>query len=185
MDLKNILISAGTTVFKNSVPGGALIIDVVNDLLPDNKKLSKESTGFDIKSAIETLPEDQKSSLLMKEFDVEIAEVNNWSIIQASLADADKAGSSTRPKIAMMMAYVVVVSILLFMSLLSISIFNNNTAMVELLGNSWPMIIAVLGTPTALLTAYFGMRTKEKRSRYAAASGQPVSRIAGIIKRIL
>jgi hypothetical protein len=35
-------------------------------------------------------------------------------------------------------------------------------------------MLVLLATPTALLRAYFGMRTNEKKARYAAAIGQPV-----------
>ena len=184
MNLKDILLSAGASVFKNIVPGGSVIIDVINDALPADKKLNKDATGTDIQSAINSLTPEQQSSLLEKEYDVEIAEINNWSKVQASLSEADQAGASSRPKIAMMMASMVVLSIVLFMSLLSYSIFKGNTEMVKLLGDSWPMIVAILGTPTTLLTAYFGMRTKEKKARYAAASGQPISGIAGLLNLI-
>ena len=46
-------------------------------------------------------------------------------------------------------------------------------------------MVAVIGTPTALLRAYFGMRTKEKQSRYSAAAGQDMSSgLAGLVKAI-
>jgi len=49
-------------------------------------------------------------------------------------------------------------------------------------------MLAILATPTALLRAYFGMRTTEKKSRYAAATGQPVHggllhTVAGLIRK--
>ena len=56
--------------------------------------------------------------------------------------------------------------------------------MVKALADAWPMLIAILGTPTSLLGAYFGMRTKEKRARYAAAAGQPFGAVAGVLKLI-
>ena len=111
MNLKNILISAGSAIFKNAVPGGDAILNVVNDLLPDDKKLPIHATGDEVKNAIDALPADQRASIMLKEFDVEIAEINNWSKIQASLSDADKAGASSRPFIARMMAWVVLFSV--------------------------------------------------------------------------
>ena len=54
-----------------------------------------------------------------------------------------------------------------------------NTEMLKELKESWELMLVLLGTPTALLRAYFGMRTKEKQARYAAATGQPIAGVMG------
>ncbi len=185
MKISDILLSAGAAVIKNAVPGGGLILDVISNFLPESKKLDKNVTGEQAMAAISTLPPDQQLSLLEKELDVEIAEINNWSQIQGSLASADMAGASTRPKIAIMMARIVSFAVIVFVAIWSVAILNDQQEMVNKLSDSWPLMLAILATPTALLRAYFGMRTKEKRTRYQAAIGQSQTNVfAEIIKAI-
>jgi len=186
MKLGNIISRAGAAILKNVVPGGGLIIDLVNGFLPEEKKLPVEATGEQIGRTISGLPADQQAQLLSKEIDVEIAEINSWTQIQGSLAEADKAGSSTRPEIALMMAKIIAFIVIAFASMWIVAIYQNHVSMIKALSESWPLMLTVLGTPTALLRAYFGMRSKEKKARYSAATGQPAQPniLADIVKAI-
>lgn len=172
MKLGDILKKVGSTIIRNVIPGGGLIIDVVNGFLPKEKQLPDNATGEQVKQAVQTLPPEQQAQLYMKEIDVELAEINSWTQIQSSLAEADKSGASTRPQIALMMAYIVAFVVLAFSSMWIVAIFRDQIDMVQRLADAWPLMLAVVGTPTALLRAYFGMRTKEKRERYSVAMGQ-------------
>ena len=174
MKLGSILAKVGTSVLRNVVPGSGFIIDAVNEFLPKDKKLPAEATGTQITQAVNTLPPDQQAQLLSKEYDVEIAEINSWTQVQGSLAEVDKVGASTRPQIAMMMAKVTSFVIIAFSTIWMIAILNDQVAMIKTLTDSWPLMLTVIATPTALLRAYFGMRSKEKKNRYSAAVGQPI-----------
>lgn len=174
MKLGEILRKVGSTVIRNVVPGGGLIVDLVNGFLPEEKKLSKEATGEEVTKAIRTLPPDQRAQIFLKEIDVELAEISSWTQIQGSLAEADKAGASTRPQIALIMAKIVAFVILAFSAMWIVAIFRDQTEMIKRLADSWPLMLTIIATPTALLRAYFGMRSKEKKERYSAAVGQPV-----------
>jgi len=175
--IKGPLLAVASTL----IPGGPAILGAVNAMLPDDEKLPETATGNDIRSAVNQLTPDQRSSLMEKQLDVEIAEIKSWEGIQASLAQADAAGSSTRPYIALMMSWLVTVVVSLFSIVWVYAIFNGLAETLKILSDSWPMMLAVIGTPTALLRAYFGMRTKEKTARYSAASGQPSGAIANLI----
>lgn len=175
--IKGPLLTAASSV----IPGGPLILGAVNAMLPDNEKLPETATGSDIRNAVNQLKPEQRASLMEKELEVEIAEINAWEGIQASLSKADATGASTRPFIALMMAWCVVIVAMIFSSVLAYSIAVDNFDTVETLNDSWPLMLAVLGTPTALLRAYFGMRTKEKTARYSAASGQPFGAVANLV----
>jgi len=171
------------TLASTLIPGGPAILGAINLMLPDDKKLPETATGADMRTAVNQLPPEQRSSLMEKELDVEIADIEAWADIQESMAKADAAGASTRPRIAVMMAQVVVFVILVFTSVLAIAIFNENTETLKILNDSWATIFAVIATPTALLRAYFGMRTTEKKARYSAMSGNNVSGgLSSIIK---
>jgi hypothetical protein len=67
---------------------------------------------------------------------------------------------------------------------LGAAVTSDDSVLVEKLGNTWPLLLAILGTPTALLRAYFGLRTKEKQARYAAATGQPIADVVGGLARL-
>lgn len=173
MKLSDILKTAGAAAIRHTIPNGSLVLELINSFLPDDKKLSGSATGAEAEQAIESLPADQRAMLMERELDVKLAEINSWTYIQQSLNEADASGASTRPKIALMMSYVVMFTVLVFMSIWAISVIRHNTEILELLSGSWELVLTLLGTPTALLRSYFGMRTEEKVARYASAAGQP------------
>lgn len=182
MNLAKILKTAGTAILKSVVPGGGLIIDLVNGFLPGDKKLSSTATGADVQAVIDALPPEQRTALLSKELDVEIVEAQEWTKTMGVLAEADKVGASTRPSIAKMMAYVVSFSVLFFSTSLSVAILTGDSEIVKQLEGTWPLALAILATPTALLHSYFALRSKEKKSRYEMA-GAPES--VGVIGNII
>jgi len=175
--LKGPLLSVASTF----IPGGPAILGAINAILPDDKKLPDSATGGDIRLAVQQLPPAQRASLMEKQLDVQIAEISAWEGIQASLAQADEAGSSTRPFIALMMAWVVVVVVIIFVLVWAVAIATEDSNTLSALANSWQLMLAIIATPTVLLRSYFGMRTKEKMARYSAATEQPFGSIANLI----
>lgn len=183
MNLKTIITKVGTGIFRDFVPGGDAIIDVVNAVLPDHKKLSPDATGQDIRSAVDTLPPEQRAMVLTKEFDVEIAEINGWSRTQEAMAQVDIARASTRPQIAMMMAKVVAFAIIIVIAIWAVAVIRNNIETLKVLAESSMFLFTVLGTPTLLLRSYFGLRTKEKseQTRVGTGTGPAPNPIAEVI----
>ena len=174
MKLGEILAKAGSMAIKTFVPGGSMMLDIVNEFLPKDKQLPPDATGKQVIQAVNSLPPEQRAQIYLKEIDVELAEISSLTQVQESLAQADKAGASTRPQIALIMAKIVAFVVIAFSSMWVIVIFQDHTEMAKRLADSWPLMLAIIATPTALLRAYFGMRTKEKMDRYSAAVGQPV-----------
>ena len=72
MKLSDILKTVGSGLIANLVPGGGAIISLVNELLPDDKKLPQAATGDQLKNSIATLPPEQQASGLNKEFEYKI-----------------------------------------------------------------------------------------------------------------
>jgi len=187
MKLGSILKTVGSSIIKNIVPGGGVIIDFVNDLLPQDKKLPNDATGEQVDHAIKSLSPDQQTRIMEKELDVEIAEINAWERVQGHLAEADKAGASTRPTIALMMAGVVCFAIVSLIVSLGYAIVCDMTDMVQKQIDAWPFVLTIIGVPTELLRYYFGKRYKEKKERYNLAMGRStggslISNIAKMIK---
>ncbi len=174
MNIGEVLKKAGAAVLKEVVPGGGLILELINQFLPDEKKLPATATGAEAQAAIQALPPEQQTQILMKEMDVAMAEINTWPQVIASLASADASGASTRPFIALLMAWAVSGTVAVFVVAWAAAIATDQTATLKALAESWPMMLAVLGTPTALLRAYFGLRSDEKKARYSTATGGQV-----------
>lgn len=183
MNLLKILGKVGGSILADVVPGGNTIISVVNEFLDDEDKLPEKATGADIQNAVLQLPADQQAQVLLKEFDVEIVEAQEHTKVIAALADVDKTGNSTRPAIAMMMAKIVCFSVITIIAVFATAIISDNVETIKAIGDNWPLVIAILGTPTALLRSYFGMRTKEKQQKYQAVSNAaPSSALTSIVE---
>lgn len=181
MKFKDILkLGAGIIGTANPAVGGAIAL--VNQFLPDEKKLPESASVGQVEESFATLPTEVQQTIQESEIKLKIVESNNWVEVQRALADVDKAGSSTRPEIAKLMAYAVFLSIMPISCALTYAIVAGNFEIVREIGQAYPVVLALIGTPTALLNSYFGKRTKEKEARVQAASGQPVnSSGAGII----
>ncbi len=171
MNLGDILKTVGSGLIKTLVPGGGLLIDAVNGFLPDDKKLPNDATGQDAQNAINTLTPEQKASVLNKEYDVEIEEIRGFTDRFKAMAEVDASGNTTRPQIAKMMAQVVCFTIIVIVSMYAFAITSHDAEMIRAINEGWPMLTAIIATPTALLRAYFAMRTKEKQHKYEAATG--------------
>lgn len=182
MNLLNILGKVGGSILADVIPGGNSILKVVNEFLPDDHKLTEKSTGADIQDSISKMNPASQAELLNKQFDVEITEIQEHTKVIAALGEVDKTGNSTRPFIALMMAWVVAFAIVGLIIMLGVAINDKDSATVTAIGNNWPLVLALLGIPSGLLRAYFGMRTKEKQQKYHAISNsQPKSVVSDLV----
>lgn len=181
MKFKEILkIGAGVVASANPAVGAAL--GLVNKFLPDDEKLPESSTVKDISNKFENLPPEVQQSIQEQEIKFKIAESNNWVEVQRALNDADKSGASTRPYIAKLMAWCVALSIMPLSIGILYAVASGDSETIKAISDASLVVLALIGTPTALLNSYFGKRTKEKESRIQAAAGQPVNQTgAGLL----
>jgi len=183
MNLLKILGKVGASVLADVIPGGNTILNVVNGFLSDDDKLPTNATGAQIQDAISTMPVNLQAELMTKEFDVEITEIKEHTNVIKALGEVDSTGNSTRPEIAKMMATIVSFAVIVLVSVLAVAVYSSDKDTIKSIGEAWPLVVAILGTPTALLRMYFGLRTKEKQQKYQAVSNtQPSSNIVELIK---
>ena len=167
------------------VPSVAIAAKAVNAFLPDDKKMDeKNTTGRDILNAFNGLGEGEKATI-EKRFEVEMAEIHASVDKLQAMVSAETPTANMRPKIAYMMAWAVLVSIIFMMFIWGIAVWEKDAVSLKQLADSWEFMLVLLATPTALLRAYFGMRTKEKQARYAAATGQPIADVVGGVMSFL
>jgi hypothetical protein len=181
MKIKDILKgAAGVVAYANPALGAA--VAAINTFLPDSDQIPTNANGKQVEAALGNLPSNQQLQLLEKEIDLEIRKAETWADIQKAHSETDAKGASTRPTIAMCMAFTVCASVLPISFALAWAIFTNDSETIKIIDAAvWPLL-ALIGTPTVLLRSYFGMRTNEKKARYAASVGSPVN--TGILDTI-
>lgn len=73
MKLFDIIKKTGSSIIRDVVPGGGILIDAVNTLLPKDRRLPTNASGRDIENAVQDLPPEQRAALLERQFDVDEA----------------------------------------------------------------------------------------------------------------
>jgi hypothetical protein len=172
----------GIAATANPLIGGAL--SLVNGFLPADKKLPAEATGQDVQNAYDQMPPDMQAQI-DERAEVELAQIQASVDKLGHMVSVESASGNTRPHIALLMAYVVALAITALMVIWGIAVWQHDANALKSLTDAWPLALAILATPTALLRAYFGMRTNEKKARYAAATGQPIAGVLGAVAGLL
>lgn len=185
--IKDLAIKAGTSVLTTLFPPAAELIPIVNGFLDDDDKLPESATGEQVTNALSKLSPEQMAMIESKKIDLQITESNNWAAVSKELSKADATGSTTRPKIALMFAWqVVIISNGLIFAVVYSAITKDQTV-IKAVTDSWQMILALLGPMIAVIYQYFGKRTQEKNARISAATGQDVQMgiLGSIAKKII
>ncbi len=146
------------------IPGGPAVLAAVNQFLPEDEKLPETATGAQIGSAIERLPPESQVQLMSKQIDVEIKELDAQSANYMAMVQADS--HSTRPKIALMMAWTMVLLIAGSLGIIGMGVYNDGLKGVDLalvaIGGAFTMMSAV---PARVLLRYFGELRIEQGQR--------------------
>lgn len=188
MNLLDIIKTVGSAALRTMVPGGGLILQAVNEFLPDDKKLPAGATGDQVKAAAESLPPAERAQLLGREFDVDETQIKESNETLRVMLQADATSThTTRPYIAKGAFQVVAVVVLVVVSLWAYGVGMGKPEMVKTIMDGWPFVLGVIGPFVMLLRAYFGVLRQEHRQRLDAAGGTPspgvVGALAALIKR--
>jgi len=182
MKLRDILKKVGAGIIKEVVPGGGVLMGVVNELLPKTKQLDPSASGDDIQAAIDSLPAADKARVLEKEFDVDMAFIKESGASNRAMLEAElKSTHSTRPLVIKLFAIIVSLITLYIVYLWGDAITGGKTALVLAIGNGWPMILALCAPFFVVINAYFGVLRKESQNKLDAANGNPTSSIASTL----
>ena len=187
MDLWNIVKTVGSAVVAHVVPGGAAIVAAVNALLPDNEKLPSYATGHQMDKAIAGLSAEQKIALLSKQYDVDIAAIQQGNqTLRTMLETEQKSPHSTRPKIAfgcfLVLAFI---TVCVGVSIVWCVVKADHTTL-----GAMKELTMLLGGVTAIfalvLRAYFGILSHESRDRQNAANGfQNIGALAAVTSKVI
>lgn len=183
MNILDIVKDVGGGLIRQMVPGGGMILDVVNGFLPDDKKLGETATGEDVRNAVESLPPEQRAQLVAKQFDVDMTQIKEGNSTVRAMLDADtKTPHTTRPYIAKGSFHVIAFVIVAVVTIWAYGVIKQDAALVETVMGGWPFILAAIGPLVVLLHAYFGVIKHEHKNRLDAANGaaHPVG-LAGLV----
>lgn len=186
MDLLDIVTKVGGAVVKSVVPGGGAIVDIVNEFLPADKKLTNDATGSDIRSAVDSLPADKRADLLAREFDVDITQIQETNSTLRTMLESDaRSPHSTRPKIALGSFYLVAFVSVLVVLIWSYAVVTGNVDMVKTVTDGWAWLSVLIAPFVGFLANYFGVLKSEHRDRLNATIGAPTppSVLSSIIRK--
>lgn len=187
MKLWDIIKGVGSAAITTMVPGGGLLIGVLNGMLPKDKQLPATATGDDVNSAVNSLPPDQRAAIMDKEFDVELTQIKESNeTLRTMLETEAKSPHTTRPYIAKGSFHVVAFAIIVVVSVWAYAVLRSDDGMVKTVVEGWPWFLAVLGPLVALLRSYFGVIKQEHKNKLdAVTGGSTPSGIAGILSSLI
>ena len=178
MKLSDIAKRVGAGLVRDLVPGGSLLLDAVNAMLPADKKLGPNATGGDLQN----LPPE----VLAKKFDVEIESIKQaGETVRAMLEAEARSTHTTRPRIAMRAFYLVSVISLIIVFAWAWAVVTGDTEVVGLVVDGWPFVLAILAPFVGWLNHYFGVLRSEHANRLDAVAGSKrASFVAGVVDAI-
>ncbi len=186
MKLIDIMKTVGAGIVREAVPGGGLIVDAVNALLPDEHKLQRDATGHDVAAQVSKLPPAEQAAVLSKEFDVDIAQIKESNATVRAMLEADyKTPHTTRPYIARHAFHVVAFAVIVTVSVWAYGVLRSDDSMIDAVTQGWPFILSVIGPFVVLLRAYFGVLQQEQRNRLNAAQGAPAGGLGTLLGSVL
>lgn len=177
MKIWDIAKKVGSAALQVALPGaGTLIVNAVNEFMPDDKKLPVNATGSDVVSAIEVLPPEQRVKLMDKEFDVQITDIKESNETLRVMLESDaKNPHSTRPYIAKgsfhIVAFVTTVIVLLW----AYAVGSKDDDLVEAGMSGSEFVVALVAPFVILLWAYFGILKQEQQNKLNAANSLPAN----------
>lgn len=154
MKIKEILKAAGSIALDVFAPGAR---ELVNQILPDSKKLPTSATGGDAEHALQWATPDQRASLLEQELAMQVAQEEGWTSRYQAMCHAD--GQSSRAKIALRMANVLCLEIIAFTAWAFVHPEMMDSPVL------WTVFGTLTGVPAGLLGKYFGELRREQRNR--------------------
>ena len=154
------------------------VVGVVNRFLPADRQLLPDARPKEVEAAYEGLTPEQQEQV-DREAEIELAEIQASADKLEAMVSVETAGSNVRPRVVQIFCWQLVANSLLAMGAIYSAIYLGDPEMLDRLTGSWEMVLALNALPAAVIRAYFGMRSREKKARYAAATGQDIGGAIG------
>lgn len=187
MKLKQIIRRVGSNIIRNVIPGGGLLVDTINAVLPPDKALAADATGAEMAGAIDGLPPELQASMLEKRYDVDLEFTKQeGKTRRAMLAAEANSKHTTRPRIAMGCFYVVAFLSVGITVTWIYAVLVHHHELVGEIHSGWAWVVALVAPFVTLLRLYFGdLRIEHSQRMDAARNATPRADSKGIIAQIL
>jgi hypothetical protein len=180
MKLLDIAKKVGKSVVSQMVPGGDLLIELVNGYV-DGKPLTNDATGDQLRGALAHVP----PAIMARDFDVKFVELAAETQ-QIMLQTEMNSQHSTRPRIAWWSFVVVAIISLAVVFMLGYAVLIKDMKLVAAVAGASTLVLTIVGPFVALLYAYFGILKHEQRHKLSAALGEaPTSLLKGLLSRVI
>lgn len=122
-------------------PFGAAALAAVNHFLPEGEKLPEQATGAEVLARVEALPAEQRAAVFGQLIQADMNESDNFAANVQAMAEVDKVGGSTRPQIALLMAWYLVLTGGVLALALCLAVIDG-VGSVQALAEVWPLVLA-------------------------------------------
>jgi len=158
------------SVAASMIPFGPQILGVVNAMLPDDKKLPETATGSQIADAVESLPPEQRASLMEKRIDLQIAKEEGMTERYKAMAEAD--GQETRARLVNKAMNALIALTTVFISAMA-WVYVDRGAAAAFSGEMAAVFGVFSGTFAYVIRSYFGDLRTETKSRHHVIDSKP------------
>lgn len=173
MGIWDVVKGLGTAAVSVMCPAAIPVIAAVNKFLPKEAQLDvNTATGDQLTSARESLPPEARVEIDRIAAKIEIAKEENFTARYTAAAAAD--GQSTRPAIARDMSRTLCFVTILFAAGYFTGFIKSDTV-------TWEVFGILVGTPAAVLLAYFGVLRKEHAQRNGVKEKGLLGMAAGVL----
>ena len=138
MKIGEILRNVGGAIISEVVPGGGILVDLVNRALPKDKQLPNTATGVEAQDAIDSLPDEARADILGRQIDLKVETIQQQGLTARAMLETEAVSpQSTRPKIAMGAFRLVSFVTIMVVSMWAYAVITNKPTMVEAIAVSY------------------------------------------------
>jgi cytochrome c-type biogenesis protein CcmH/NrfG len=187
MKIGSILKTVGAGLLSTH-PLGAAAIGLVNGFLPADKKLPESTTGEQAQSVIESLPPEQRQTVMVAEIEADVEHDREWTKRFDAMTKAAGWGW-VRPMIVIEMAQLIVIAVLYYLYILYRAVESSDSSNLSValtaVGQTWPIIAAALSFPMTIVISWFGHRERAKQRAAESAHGAVLSPMTGMVGTVI
>ena len=192
MNVGEILKTVGSGIL-SAHPLGKVALSVIGAVT--GKEPDPNVTGYEAMSEIDALPPEQRDKLLTAKIQADVEHDKQWTERFTVMTKVSGWGW-VRPFIVLQFSFLVTVASMYYLYMMHLAISSaveENPAMsvgasiglaVSAVGNTWPAIVSVLALPIAIIRSWFGFREQGKIRAAAAATGQQLPQMEGMLSGI-
>ena len=172
----------GTAALSTLGPVGVALAPVLNRFLSDDDKVTDKTPIEDVSKKMDALPAAQRAEVMQVFYDNQskMALSNNETRVKVinTMEETDRLGKSGRPRIAMLMTYLLITITVVFAGgIAAISVINKTLP-------GWEVVAALLSLPTWVIQRHFHAEVQSDSVSASRAAGRQIDLPMGSFGRV-